>query len=39
MDAPAFIAAQLVGALLALLAARFLFGTPAASVDVSGEFT
>jgi len=31
-DAPAFIAAQLVGALLALLTARFLFSTPGAAL-------
>jgi glycerol uptake facilitator-like aquaporin len=37
-DAPAFIAAQLAGALLALLVARFLFSTPgAASVEAPGE--
>lgn len=35
-DAPAFIAAQLVGALLALLTARFLFSTPeAAAVEAA----
>src|SRR5579863_3001436 len=39
-DAPAFIAAQLVGALLALPAARVLFGTSGAtSVESSGEST
>jgi glycerol uptake facilitator-like aquaporin len=39
-DAPAFIAAQLAGALLALLVARFLFSTPgAASVEAPGETT
>jgi glycerol uptake facilitator-like aquaporin len=39
-DAPAFIAAQMAGALLALLVARFLFGTPAAtSVEAPGEST
>jgi glycerol uptake facilitator-like aquaporin len=37
-DAPAFIAAQLAGALLALLVARFLFSTPGvASVEAPGE--
>jgi len=36
VDAPAFIASQLVGALLALLTARVLFGTPdAASATTS----
>jgi len=40
VDAPAFIAAQLLGALLALPAARFLFVSPqAASVDPPGEST
>ena len=39
-DAPAFIAAQLAGALLALLVARFLFSTPGvASVEAPGEST
>lgn len=39
-DAPAFIAAQLAGALFALPAARFLFGTPgAASVEAPDEST
>ena len=39
-DAPAFIAAELAGALLALPAARFLFGTlAAASVETPGEST
>jgi glycerol uptake facilitator-like aquaporin len=40
VDAPAFIAAQLAGALLALLAARFLFSTPeAALVEAPGQST
>jgi glycerol uptake facilitator-like aquaporin len=39
-DAPAFIAAQLAGALLALLVARFLFSTPGvASLEAPGEST
>jgi glycerol uptake facilitator-like aquaporin len=39
-DAPAFIAAQLAGALLALLTARFLFSTPeAALVEAPGQST
>jgi glycerol uptake facilitator-like aquaporin len=39
-DAPAFIAAQLVGALLALLVAPLLFGTPGvASVEAANEST
>ena len=40
VDAPAFIAAQLVGALLALLAAQFLFSTPkAALMEAPGQST